>query len=415
MSKLVPVGASLIALSILGACGSKSDDDNGGGSGGRINIGVGGGVSLPGGGSGAGTGKLDGGQIPLTPQQVTTIKTQACAGESVEGEALPSILELVIDTSSSMRDTAPGTNQSKWEVTRAALLDAIVGSTTGGGLPASTAVGLIFYPNKMATINTSPGTVTDCVNTGAAIAPGLLGNGTAQQRSTLRTAIEQVQLAQSTPTNDAYKYAFENAITKTDLSGRRFMLLVTDGTPTLSLGCTNPTGSLNDVDPTPIVDEIRRSAAAGIKTFLIGSPGSERNRPWMSQAAVIGGTALPGCQEAGPNWCHMDMTKEANFSDALRKGLGTVVGQVKSCTYEFATPPSGETINANNINVIVSSGGKSELVVRDDVGDCKKGWQLTSSNQVLLCPETCDAVQSDVNMSVNVYFGCEAALGEPPA
>ncbi len=414
MSKLVHVGVSLVALSVFGACSSAGDDDPHASTGGRINIGAGGGVSLPGGGSGAGTGKLDGGQIPLTPQQVTSIKTQACAGESVEGEALPAILELVVDTSSSMNQRAPGTNQSKWEVTRAALLDAVVGTTNGGGLPAATAVGLLFYPNKAATINKSPGASTDCVNTGAAIAPGLLGNGSAQQRSTLRTAIEQVQLERSTPTHDAYKFAFENGITKTNLPGRRFMLLVTDGAPTLSFGCTNPSGSLNDVDPTPIVDEIRRSAAAGIKTFLIGSPGSEKNRGWMSQAAVIGGTAPSGCQVNGPNWCHMDMTTAPDFSEALRKGLADIAGQVKSCTYEFAAPPSGETINANNINVILSSGNESQLVVRDDVGDCQKGWQLTSDNQILLCPETCNTVLADPALSVDVLFGCES-IGEPPA
>jgi hypothetical protein len=414
MSKLVHVGVSILSLAVFGACGSKSDDDGAGGSGGGIIIGNGGSISFPQGGNGSTSGKLDGGQLPLTPQQVTSIKGQACAGETIEGEALPSVIELVIDTSSSMNQKAPGGSQSKWEVTRAALLDAVVGGPSGGGLPATTGVGLIFYPNRMATINATPADVTSCVNTGAAIAPAVLGGATATQRSTLRTAIEQVQLAQSTPTNDAYKYAFENAISKVTLPGKRFMLLVTDGTPTLSLGCVNTTGSLSDVDPSPIVDAIRTAAAAGIKTFLIGSPGSEANRTWMSQAAVIGGTAPAGCQAAGPKWCHMDMTSSPNFSDALRAGLASVAGQVNSCEYGFAKAPSGQTISANNINVILTSGGSSQLVVRDDVGDCKQGWQLTADQHVLLCPDTCATVQNDPKMAVDVVFGCES-IGTPPA
>ena len=409
MPKVVFFGLSILAISTAGACSSKSDDDSlGNGAGGMINVGQGGGIGV----GSTGSTPLDGGQVPITPDQVRTIKTASCAGEAVEGEALPSVIELVIDTSSSMNQTAPGTNQSKWEVTRTALLEAVVG-TTGPGLPGSVGVGLIFYPNRMAKINTSPGTVTDCVNTGAALAPALLGGATGAQRQAVRNAISQVQLQQSTPSHDAYKWAFENGISGTNVPGRRFMLLITDGTPTLSLGCTNPSGSLSDVDPTPIVDEIRRTAAAGIKTFLIGSPGSEANRRWMSQAAVIGGTGPAGCQVNGPNWCHMDMTTAPNFSTALRDGLAQISGQLNSCDYEFPPPPSGQVISPSNINVVLTSGGASQLVVRDDINDCTKGWQLTADKRIHLCPETCQAVQSDPNMSVDILFGCES-LGMPP-
>lgn len=413
MSKLARVGVSFLTIALFGACGSNSDGDGAGGNGG-INLGFGGntGVGNTGNTGNTGNGTLDGGEVPITSDQVKSIKNQACAADSIEGEALPSVLELVVDTSSSMSQTAPGSRQSKWEVTRDALLEAVVG-VDGPGLAASIGVGLIFYPNKQATINRQPGNTTDCVNTAAAIAPALLGGATAQQRTLVRNAIEQVQLERSTPTHDAYKYAFENAISKTNLSGRRFMVLVTDGAPTLSLGCMNQSGNLNEVDPDPIVEEIQRSADAGIKTFLIGSPGSESNRSWMSHAAVIGGTAPAGCKVDGPNYCHMDMTTEPDFSAALRNGLAQIAGQVNTCTYAFATPPSGQIISADNINVILTSSDGSTLVVRDDVGDCKKGWQLTSNQQILLCPDTCASVQSDPNISVDVLFGCQS-LGEPP-
>lgn len=412
MPKLVVFGVSVAASVFLANCSSDLES-GGGGTGGAINIGNGTGSSI-GVGNTSGVGTLDGGEVPITPADVATIKGQACAGESIQTEALPSVLELVVDTSSSMNDSARGGGGSKWDVTRAALLEAVVG-VNGPGLPASIGVGLIFYPNKEVTpISRTATNVTACVNTGAMVPAQLLGNAGAPHRNLVRNAIEQVQLRQSTPTHDAYKYAFENGVSQTNLPGRKYMLLITDGTPTLSLGCMNPSGNLNDQNPQPIVDEIRRTAAEGIRTFLIGSPGSEANRSWMSQAAVIGGTAPMGCQVNGPNYCHMDMTTAPNFSDALRDGLAAVVGAINSCTYEFGTPPPGQTISANNINVTLTSGNQSTLVVRDDIGDCSKGWQLTPDNHILLCPETCARVQSDPLVTVDVMFGCQS-LGTPPA
>jgi hypothetical protein len=398
LSLCVPVVA-------IGGCGSDSGktDDNS-----PINWGTAGSGTIV-----TGNGSLNGGQVDITQAQVDSIENQSCAGSMVEGESLPAVLELVIDVSSSMKDPAPGGNGSKWEVTRDALINAIPGPQGGGGLGAGIGVGLLFYPNTVATIGAAPQNISMCVNTGAMIAPALLGGTTGAQRTTVRNAIQQAVLQRSTPTHDAYKYAFENGITKTKLSGKRFMLLITDGTPTLSLGCVNTTGELNGVDPEPIVAQIKTAADAGIKTFLIGSPGSEGNRNWMSRAARIGGTASDGCNDNGPNYCHMDMTTAPNFSTALSNGLASITGQIAPCTYTFPPPPAGKTIDPNLINVILKSSSGNQLVVRDDQAPCSKGWQLTSDQEILLCPDTCKAVQQDAALSVDVVFGC-ASLANPP-
>ena len=412
MSKVAVFAATLIASAFLYNCGSEAANGNAS-SGGGSNVGSNTGARISVGSSGGANATYDGGEIPITSTQVAALKSQACAGESVATEALPSVLELVIDTSSSMNRAAPGGGGSKGEVTRAALLEAIVG-VSGPGLPASTGVGLIFYPNKtVGPVPTSSQPVTTCVNTSAMVAPALLGAANAPHRTLIRNAIQQVQLATSTPTHDAYKYAFENGLSKASIPGRRFMLLITDGTPTLSLGCMNSSGGLSDQDPAPIVEQIRTVAAAGVKTFLIGSPGSEKNREWMSQAAVIGGTAPASCQVKGPNFCHMDMTTAPNFGEALRDGLAAVVGAITSCTFGFATPPPGRTISADNITVTMSSRTASTLVVRDDLGECTKGWHLTPDNQIELCPDTCAAVQADPLVSVDVMFGCDSPTRPP--
>ncbi|MGC4093952.1 MAG: vWA domain-containing protein [Polyangiaceae bacterium] len=429
--------AGLAATSLTAACGLTSGDDEGSnttGTGGQAPVGFGGsnsglggasvglggstlglgGASSLGGtpGSGAANG-FDGGLIPITPDQRKLITEPACAGFLTEAESLPSVLQLVVDTSSSMGQNAPGNaGMSKWDVTRDALRDAIVG-VTGTGLPAAISVGMLFYPNVVYDVQTTPQPLTSCVNTGAAVPIAELGPTGAAQRTLIGNRIAQVQLAVSTPTNDAYTYALDEQLLPSDAVGKKFMLLITDGTPTLLKGCMNPTGQLSDVDPTPIVNEVTRAAKEGIKTFLIGSPGSEANRTWMSRAAVIGGTALAGCNVNGPNYCHMDMTTAPDFSAALRAGLARVVGAVTPCTFSFATPPAGQTIDANNINVIITSTNQSSLAIRDDIGTCTEGWQLTADNEILLCPDTCARVKADSGAAVDVVFGCSSLTDIP--
>ena len=158
------------------------------GLGGSTSTGTGGNIGT------AGNGVFDGGSVPITEDQKKQITGQACAGFATEGETLPSVLELVVDVSSSMRDRAPGTTMSKWEVMRDALLEAIVG-VDGPGLPPSIAVGLLFYPNIDYQVKTTPGDVSACVNTNAMVPINLLGAKGAAQRTLLKRAADRWQLS----------------------------------------------------------------------------------------------------------------------------------------------------------------------------------------------------------------------------
>lgn len=386
-----------------------STTTNGGG------VGFGGSTGTSGGGPST-PGTFDGGSVPITQGDRDAITGQACAGFLTEPETLPAVLELVIDVSSSMNERAPNPDQnvrlSKWEVTRDALLEAIPG-VTGPGLAPSLAIGMLFYPNITYQVSRTPQDVSTCVNTGAMVPIATLGPKGAPQRTLVQQGIASVQLQQSTPTFDAYTYAYNNGLVPSKAPGQRFMLLITDGTPTLSEGCHNPSGNLSGVDPNPIVSAITNVAKTGVKTFLIGSPGSEPNRTWMSTAAVIGGTAEPGCNINGPKYCHMDMTTAPDFAASLRAGLAKVVGQITPCTFAFAEPPPGEQIDPSKINVIITSNGQSNLIVRDDIGDCTEGWQLTANNELLLCPDTCTALKADAFAQADVVFGC-ASTDVPP-
>jgi hypothetical protein len=409
---------SVLALPTLSiACGS---DDDGGGDGGLgtgaskgSSTGTGGTIDVgSGGSSGNGIpGKHNGGTVDLTEDQVEIIQNSACAGWTTEGENLPAVIQLVVDTSLSMRDRAPGSNNSKWEVTRDALLEAL------DGLSPQTAVGLLFYPNRSTGNSNQPRPDSACLDAEDMIPIAMLGADNSQHRRALERALERARPNGATPTHVAYRYAYENGMRPFMTSANRFMLLITDGAPTLADGCVGNPPAV--VDTQPIIDEIKGAADDGVRTFIIGSPGSEENsmtggdmRPWLSKAAMVGGTAAPNCTENGPNFCHMDMTQEPDFAAALRAGLGAIAGQLNSCTYAIPKPPEGKTIDLSQVNLMVNSPDGTQLILPDNEGDCSEGWQLDDENQIVLCEDTCKRVQENVQARVELLFGC--ASGEIP-
>jgi hypothetical protein len=409
------------ALSV--ACGSSDDEAGSTATGtgtpgqpddGTVNgLGSAGSSSGPGTGPGPGTnlsgGMHDGGTLSLTPENVAAVAGAACAGWEGEGVYQPAVLQLVVDVSGSMEDDAPGGNGSKWDVTQAALRDAIE------ALPDLVSVGVLYYPNKETGASSTPLDVSECVATDEMVPIAELGsNG---HRETVLDSLNQADTGSYTPTHDAYRYALAQSLMPYQTTAPKFMLLITDGAPTRAMNCIgeDAQGGTPDDSPTqPIVNEVAGATQAGIRTFLIGSPGSEESssgmdmRPWLSQAAIEGGTAADSCDANGPTFCHMDMTEEPDFSAALTDGLGTVVGQVfDPCVFTVPEPPSGETINPNETNLIVQwTDGSASLILPDDTGDCTEGWQFSAADEITLCPVSCDAAKADPGSRAQLTFGC---------
>jgi len=194
------------------------------------------------------------------------------------------------------------------------------------------------------------------------------------------------------------------------------MVLITDGAPSQEVGC----GPLvNSVDPTPIVDAIAAANAGGVKTFVIGSPGSQTSmdvppqdmRYWLSDAATAGGTALAGCSSDGPNYCHLDMTASSDFAAALGTALadiGTAV--VKTCT--FTAPENTVQLDLETTTVILThSDQTSVLILPDADSDCAEGgWTRGPNSEIVLCPVTCDMVNADAGAEVSMSIGCNVVI-----
>lgn len=404
---------TLLALAVAGACSSDGDDNgNGGGNGnGGSSAGTGqGGFNTGTGANGSGA------NGNLTDGGLDELRDASCAGWHAEPENQPVVLQFVVDNSGSMDHTAPNTGgQTKWAITREALRDAIA------GLPASTSVGVLYYPNRGTSASDEPRAVSACVNTDENVPVGLLGDMSSAQREQINDSLDDADPNSNggTPTHDAYKLAFQELGESTAV-GTRYMLLITDGQPTFLENCVGSGRTSEPVDEQPIIDEIAaaRASASGIRTFIIGSPGSESNvstgedvRPWLSEAARAGGTEADGCDDSGPNFCHFDMSQAPDFAAALRGALAEIAGAIISCTYDLPVPPAGQTLDPANVNVVYTpSDSEPVLIPRDDSDACDYGWQYAdgSQQQVVLCESACQTVQQDARAGLELLFGCRS-------
>jgi hypothetical protein len=271
-------------------------------------------------------------------------------------------------------------------------------------MPEDTSVGVIFYPN-VPNNNTQP-----CIERQTAVGIAELAGNGSQQRQRIARAFQRQRPEGGTPTHDAYEYALSD-MSGSSASGERFIVLITDGIPTYSLGCTGDGRPNNPVDSTPLVDAAREAAARGVRTFVIGSPGSEDARGSLSRMAEAGGTGTAGCSHDGPNYCHFDMTRERDLGAGLTNALGIIAGVALGCRYAVPPAPDGAMLDPGKVNVLFTPpGGSQELIGQSLDGGCSEGWQYTDNqSQIRLCSNTCERVQASEG-SLTLQFGCATLL-----
>lgn len=322
----------------------------------------------------------------------------ACVGQTAGAESAPAVLQLVVDTSGSMDDDAPGVRGSKWTATRRALLDAI------DEMPEQAALGVVFYPDVS-------NDADECFDRDADVEIAPLGAPGSVQRRSVDRAFQTQAPDGATPTHDAYSYSFD-VLGTTLQSGPRFLVLITDGIPTVSVGCVDNGGNRQDpVDTTPLIRAAAEARAQGVSTFVVGSPGSEDARESLSRMAEAGGTALEGCSHDGPRYCHFDMTEEQDFAAGLARALGTISGLALTCSYDVPAPPNGATLDPGLVNIVFTPpGGQSEVIARTAAGACDAGWQYSDDgSRILLCGSTCTRVRESEG-SLALQFGCATQL-----
>lgn len=358
-----------------------------------------------------GTFNLGGNEPGVGAPPTTVSPDDACATSTDGASPLPSILQLVVDTSGSM-DWPPGWRPSspddskppgatKWEITRDALLTAVQ------ALPPDVALGVSFYPNVQQQ-------ETTCLLSEMAVPLTLLGDSGSVARGSWEDAIAAVDPVGATPTHGAYRFGLVQLVA-TDLPGTKFVLLITDGTPTCTIDCVCTEDDL-PVDSAPLLEEAATALGDGIRTFVIGSPGSEGTRDVLSQLAVVGGTAAAGCSPSGPNYCHFDMTSEPDLAGGLAEALDAIATQLRSCEYPIPAPPAGEELDPNRVNVLYTPpDGTAVTIARDpSASECQEGWQYSpEGDSIVLCGRSCEQVRTDGTGTVEVLFGCETVTAQP--
>jgi len=429
---------AFMALLAVGCSSNKDDaddDDNLGAGGGGFQF-SGGATSTGGAGNLGGTTDIppDNNLQDITKVDWDAFKAESCTGWSAEGEMVPANIEFIVDTSGSMKDVSINTQdgRSKWDITRTALEEAIK------NLPRRTSVGMLLWPNKATVPNhdtepfLNPGGVSWCVNVDAMVPMNELGASGSDHRNLLAAALAAVVPQGGTPMADAYNYAIENTYGANFLkAGERYAVLITDGQPTIQFGCMGTGEEKRPEDEKPVLDAIAGSLAnIRVKTFVIGSPGSEAQsstgadgRGWLSQAAQNGGTkAADNCQNSGPNYCHFDMSQSADFATGFSSALRAITGQILGCKYKINQAAlNGEEVNPDKVSVLYQVDGSEaygdmKLVGKATDPNCPEGngWFFDPDDPngltILLCPMTCERVQQDSGAVLDIAGGCDPII-----
>lgn len=322
----------------------------------------------------------------------------ACESTSAGADRVPATLLLQLDTSGSMNcaasdrscltgDPTPAPNDSRWDVLRARMNDALA------ALPDTDRAGLMHFPVTFS-----------CAGTDAQVPIAPLSSA----RVEIASALERFVPMGITPTHDAVANAL--SILRDTAGTSRYLVLATDGAATTCLGCDAACSfEALDRDNEALVARVSDARAAGLSTFVIGVPGSQSYRTILSRMASAGGTAREGCSDAGPRYCHHDLTDAGlDFSTALRDALAAIGESVISCEYTIPSNPEG-SFDPSLVNVRIETASGTTDVPRDP--SRTGGWDYDDAGtHIVLHGSACEAARAESTTRVEVLFGCPTIL-----
>jgi hypothetical protein len=341
-----------------------------------------------------------GGAPALFPECVTT--------GTITASLRPTNILFLIDRSSSMNCNLPPATSSeacerspakavanapsKWEVVRVALDAAIA------ALPGAARAGITYFSNDdMCGVQSKPSVPIRELER--------------DQRAALENSLANVQPRGGTPIVGglilAYKH-FNPDQTPDVPNGNRFVVLLTDGQE----GCAA------DQTARLLETELPKSRTAGISTFVIGVPGSEINRGFLSRVAFEGGTqSSPECDHTADDPsrgnCHFDMTRDTDLAAGLSHELAAIGGEALRCEFDVPQPANGEELDHDSVNIVYAdrAGGAERVVPQDASGPCDQanGWRYNADKtKIVLCGAACDTVRSAAN--IRIALGCKTAV-----
>jgi hypothetical protein len=183
--------------------------------------------------------------------------------------------------------------------------------------------------------------------------------------------------------------------------GRYVIVLVTDGYPQ---DC--------DDDAIASVVNVVSGIAATIPTYVVGV----KNPPIddapdtvtdLTAVAMAGGTDHAYIIDTG------NPTKTAADFKAT---IDTIRGAAISCNVEIPAAPDGRQFDKQKVVVNYTSGAANNALTYDANCAQNNAWHYDNAanpTQILLCPNTCMAIQQDPAGALNVEFACETKITVP--
>jgi hypothetical protein len=145
------------------------------------------------------------------------------------------------------------------------------------------------------------------------------------------------------------------------------------------------------LDAAAVVEKIRALAEAGVPTFVIGIPGTERYAEYLSEFATAGGVPNPHSGAA-----YYAVSAAGGVEELTRTFVDITTHLVRSCDVELGAAAP----DRNLLNVAVDC----EVVPFQDGG----GWGLSAEAPATLklVGETCQRVMREGARRIDVLYGC---------
>lgn len=325
-----------------------------------------------------------------------------CGGSKLE--ASPQVVNVVVllDRSLSMNTALSSTEtKTRWQAMREAL------STALTGVQDRISFGLKLFPDSTADYSvTQPGLAVPVALGAAAIAA-------------IDQAIAAATPAGGTPVASALNQLLDHysSADAGSVGADQVVLLATDGAPNCNsaLSCEqgacianieNPSQTQNIcqfepaqcLDSTAAVAKVKELYAAGIRTVVLGIPGSEytQYQDALNQMAAAGGLA-----NADANYDYYPVSAAAGVQ-GLESTLETITkGLIKSCRLQLTSVP--QDIGLLNVQV-------DDKEIPQSGPD---GWEVdqsTSPPTVVLKGTTCQSIETRGAESVNIIYGCPTVI-----
>jgi hypothetical protein len=151
----------------------------------------------------------------------------------------------------------------------------------------------------------------------------------------------------------------------------------------------------------------------GVRTYVIGVPGSEQAREFLSSLAEAGGTVRSADCYYGPldtqGNCHFDMTTSTNFGTDLVESLAQINAEVLSCSFSIPEATGGAPVDLTQVKVSLN-GLNIPFIASEPCDSATDGWQYTPGNACIrLCGAACAKAQRP-GSDVTIILGCATSI-----